>query len=382
MIELIKRVSALHRERYGGEPMIVVAPGRVNLIGEHTDYNSGFVLPMAIDRYTAVAVTTRDDDVVRGFSTAFDDDVTFTLKDARTLQQRDWTAYLKGIAFALLDRGVALTGCDMTIASDVPIGAGLSSSASFEMGVGAALAAASDVTIDPVELALTGQQSEHRYVGIRCGIMDQLVVSTAESGHAMLIDCRTLVSRALPLRSSWSVVVADSLVRRELAASEYNERRADCEAAAKAFGVRALRDLTRAQLEDGANRLEPRILRRALHVVDENERTLQAASALENGDGAQFGALMKASHESLRTLYEVSTPELDELSALCSGVSGVFGARMTGGGFGGSVVALVERTAVDALKERLAMAYYAPREESPAIAAVEPAAGVRFVSNP
>ena len=382
MIGLIRTVSALHRERYGGEPLIAIAPGRVNLIGEHTDYNDGFVLPMAIDRYTAVAATARDDDEIRAFSTAFADEAAFSLADERIEQPREWQSYLKSIAFSLLDARVALSGADLTIASDVPLGSGLSSSASFEMAAGSALAAVSDTSVDPVDLALAGQRGEHRYVGIRCGIMDQLVVSTAEAGHAMLIDCRTLQSRALPLAPHWGVAVCDSLVRRELAGSAYNERRDDCEKAAQVFGVRALRDLTRAELEAGAKNLEPRVLRRALHVVDENERTLQAAQALENGDAFGFGELMTSSHGSLRDLYEVSTPELDELTALCLDVPGVFGARLTGGGFGGSVIALLERSAMDALKTRLAMAYYAPREETPAIFAVEPAAGVRFVSNP
>jgi galactokinase len=380
MIGLVRNVSAVHRERYGDEPMVVLAPGRVNLIGEHTDYNDGFVLPIAIDRYTAVAVSPRDDETVRGYSAAFDDEVTFSLADTREQQPREWTAYLKGIVFALLDSGTELVGCDMTIASDVPLGAGLSSSASFEIAVGAALLAVSNVTMDPVDLALAGQRSEHKYVGIRCGIMDQLAVSTSEPGHAMLIDCRTLQTSEVRVPEQWCVAVCDSLTRHELAGSEYNERRRDCETAARTLGVRALRDASTADLEAARSRMEERVFRRASHVIAENARTLEAAQAVAAGDGVRAGALMNASHESLRTLYEVTTPELDELASLCRDVPGVFGARMTGGGFGGSVVALLDRNASEELKRRLAMAFYGPRDEAPAVFVVEPAAGVRLVS--
>ncbi|MBV9271106.1 MAG: galactokinase [Candidatus Eremiobacteraeota bacterium] len=380
MIALVRNVSAIHRARYGAEPLVAVAPGRVNLIGEHTDYNDGFVFPIAIDRYTAVAVTPRDDDTVVAYSTAFNEETTLSLGDVRERQPRDWSAYLKGIAFSLLDSGCELSGCDLTIGSDVPLGAGLSSSASFEVATGSALLASSNVSMDPVDLALAAQRSEHEYVGIRCGIMDQLAVSVSEAGYAMLLDCRTLQRREIAMPRQWCVAVCDSLTRHQLAGSEYNDRRRDCETAAQTMGVPALRDATMDDLERVRARLDDRVFRRAKHVIAENDRTLDAAQALADADGKNFGDLMAASHESLRTLYEVSTPELDELVQICSTVAGVFGARMTGGGFGGSVVALLQRDAAEELARRLAMAFYAPREETSAVFIVEPAAGARLVS--
>ena len=386
MRELVARASALHRERYGAQAQIAVAPGRVNLIGEHTDYNDGFVLPMAIDRYTAVAFSPRDDRVVRGYSAAFDAEIEFSLNDVREPQPREWGAYLKGIAFALLDRGIALEGCDLTILADVPLGAGLSSSASFEISAGMALLANAGQTLGAADLALAGQTSEHRYVGIRCGIMDQLVVASAEAGHALLIDCRSLQTQPIAMPSRWCVAVCDSLVRHELAGSAYNERRDDCERAVAMLavrlpGVRALRDVDIAMLDAASDELEERVYRRALHVVEENVRTLNAADALRSGDGVRLGELMRQSHASLRDLYQVTIPELDELAEICAQVDGVYGARMTGGGFGGSIVALLERDAAEALVHHAGFAYYAARDERPAISIVEPASGALLLSN-
>jgi len=386
MRELVARASALHRERYGSQAQVAVAPGRVNLIGEHTDYNDGFVLPMAIDRYTAVAFSPRDDRIVRGYSAAFDAEIEFDLGETRERQPREWSAYFKGIAFALLDRGIALEGCDLTILADVPLGSGLSSSASFEIAVGTALLANAGQTLSTVELALAGQASEHRYVGIRCGIMDQLAVASAEAGHALLIDCRSLETQPIAMPARWCVAVCDSLVRHELAGSTYNERREDCERAVAMLavrfpGVRALRDVDIAMLDAASGVLEERVYRRALHVVEENVRTLSAADALRTGDGMRFGELMRQSHASLRDLYEVTIPELDELAEICAQVDGVYGARMTGGGFGGSVVALLERDAAEELVQRAGFAYYAARDERPAISIVEPASGALLLSN-
>lgn len=386
MRDLIARVSALHYERYGEEPQVAVAPGRVNLIGEHTDYNDGFVLPMAIDRYTAVAFSPRDDEGLCAYSSAYDAEASLTLGDSRSVERGDWSAYLAGITYALLDRGVALDGCNLTIAGDVPLGAGLSSSASFEMAVGTALLANSGQTLDAMDLARAGLTGEHRYVGIRCGIMDQVAVSAGESGHALLIDCRSLETQAVPVPASWCVAICDSLVRRKLASSQYNERRDDCERAVAVLAaqhrqVRALRDVDLAMLEASRPNMDDRAYMRALHVVNENARTLDAAQALRDHDGARLGKRMGESHVSLRDLYDVSIPELDELVELCEQTNGVYGARMTGAGFGGSVVAVLERAAAQALMERIALAYYAARDEVPAISVVEPVGGATLLTN-
>ena len=343
-MSLRDRVSSAFRGRYGSDPKwIVRAPGRVNLIGEHTDYNDGFVFPMAIDRAAWIALRPRDDGRVVATSLDFDETREF---DLATLGKKDtdgWIEYLKGTAWALRDAGHSLRGFDAMVAGDVPLGAGLSSSASIEMATARAFAVVSGLEWKPAPMALLGQKAENKWVGVNCGIMDQLISAAGVEDKALLIDCRSLETQAVPLPKGTVVVVLDTATRRGLVDSAYNERRAQCEAAAKLFGVKALRDVSSAQLAARAQELDPTTLKRARHVVTEDERTLAAAEAMRADDAAGLGRLMNESHESLRQDFEVTNDGLDTMVDEARKAPGCFGARMTGAGFGGCAVALVAR---------------------------------------
>ncbi len=349
-------------QRYGAAPTWVVrAPGRVNLIGEHTDYNDGFVLPMAIDRAVWIALRARDDRRVIVHSLDFEQTVGF---DLDTLQQADlgWAEYVKGVAWALQEAGYPLTGWEGVTAGDVPIGAGLSSSAAIELAVARAFAAVADLPWDPARMARVGQRAENSWVGVNCGIMDQLISAAGQAGHALLLDCRSLASQAVPLPPGYRFLVLDSAAPRTLAGSAYNQRRAECESAAGKLktvypAIVALRDVTPAMLAAHADLLDPVELRRARHVVAEDERVLRCVDALADGAITTVGALMLASHASLRDDYEVSSAELDALVELAMLTPGVIGARMTGAGFGGCAVALVEADAAEAAAEAIITRY-------------------------
>jgi galactokinase len=348
----VKRLAQEFHHRYGREPRLFSAPGRVNLIGEHTDYNDGFVLPMAIDRRTYVAGTPRKDGRLLVRSLDSGDELDLDLERPGPKRQGHWRDYVEGTAQSLLARGFALSGAELLFAGDVPLGAGLSSSAALEMSVGYALLLLSGVTEpDRVQLALAGQAAEHEYVGTLCGIMDQYVCSLAQAGSALLIDCRSLVSRAVPLKlGDACILICDTRVKHDLASSAYNERRAECQAGAELLArvlpdVRSLRDVSSEEL---ARATLPEVIhRRCRHVVSEIERTLRAAAALEAGELDEVGALMLASHASLRDDYAVSCAELDAAVAVAQKEPGVYGARMTGGGFGGCTVTLLEKNAVE-----------------------------------
>ena len=336
-------------ERYGRAARTFRAPGRVNLIGEHTDYNGGFVLPMAIDRSTFVAAAPREDRSVNVHSLNRGESFTFDLDRPGEPRRGLWLDYVEGVARALEEGGAALRGADMMLLSDVPAGAGLSSSAALEVSTGLALVSVSGAEVDRVTLALAGQRAEHTYVGAMVGIMDQFVAALGREGHALLIDCRTLEATAVPLDTSEvCVAITDTNVKHELSASEYNVRRAECEEGVRLLrrfipGAEQLRDVSVEQFERHAAELPEVVRRRCRHVVTEDARTLAAADALRRGDLKELGRLMRLSHESLRDDYEVSCPELDMLAETAWGVRGVLGSRMTGGGFGGSTVSLVRR---------------------------------------
>jgi galactokinase len=343
---------------FGGEPRVFSAPGRVNLIGEHTDYNGGFVLPMAIERRTFVAAAPRTDRLVVARSEGIEGELRVDLDAPPTPRRGGWGDYVEGMVRMLVAGGVPLRGTSLYVTSDVPAGAGLSASAALEIGVGLALAAlAGQGDIDRVKLALAGQAAEHEHVGTLCGIMDQYVVALAREGAALLIDCRSLEPRIVPMDlGSTRLVVCDTRVKHELASSAYNERRAQCEEAvaligASVPGVRALRDVSREDCERLFPTLPEPLGRRARHVVSENARTLAAAELLEHGELDRLGSLMVASHESLRDDYEVSSPELDLAVEVALSVPGVYGARMTGGGFGGCAIALAAERAVGELTD-------------------------------
>jgi galactokinase len=343
--------------RFATAPEFVVrAPGRVNLIGEHTDYNDGFVLPMAIDRGTWIALRLRADRRVRLFSTVFDEEVEIDL-DAVARGGPSWAEYVKGVAWALRAEGAVLRGFDGVVAGDVPMGAGLSSSASLELATARALAASSDLDWDARAMARRAQRAENEWVGVKCGIMDQLVSAAAEDGAALLIDCRSLETTAVPLPPDVAVLVLDTSTRRGLVDSAYTERRAQCEDAARALDLPALRDVTPARLAAGAVRLGGAVLRRARHVVTENERTLRAVEALRKRDAAALGDLLDASHESLRDDFEVSSPALDAMVASARKDPACYGARMTGAGFGGCAVALVRAGKAGAFLTRVLAEY-------------------------
>ena len=358
-------VREVFRELFGGdiEPRVFRAPGRVNLIGEHTDYNEGFVLPMAIDRGTTVAAAPRADRLVRAHSVNLQETAEFDLDRPGPRRRGVWFDYVEGVAQALARRGARLGGANLVISSDVPSGAGLSSSAALEISTGLALLASSGAEVERVTLALAGQEAEHTYVGTKSGIMDQFTAAMAREGHALLIDCRTLEATPIPLDTSeTAVVVCDTRVKHELSTSAYNERRAECERGVELLrevlpGIKALRDVSVEEFREHEALLPEPVRRRCRHVVTEDARTRAAAEALGAGRVEELGKLMWLSHESLRDDYEVSSAELDALVEIAAGVPSVAGARMTGGGFGGCTVNLVRRDALDGFRETVAREY-------------------------
>ena len=363
--------AALRRafqERYGRAPRLFRAPGRVNLIGEHTDYNDGYVLPMAIDRETVAAAAPRADRRVRVYSLNRGEEYTFDLDRPGEPRRGIWLDYVEGVARALERRGADLSGADMLVHSNVPTGAGLSSSAAFEVATGFALLSVSGVPVNRVQLALAGQEAEHTYVGAKVGIMDQFIAALGRAGHALLIDCRSLDYTPVPLDTSQALIaICDTRVKHDLATSEYNTRRAECERGVEllrqllpqgAARVRALRDVSPEEFRACEGQLPEPIRRRCRHVVTENARTLAAVEALGAGELERMGELMLASHASLRDDYEVSSPELDVMVEAAMSLGGAtFGARMTGGGFGGCTVNLVRREALAEFRARVAEEY-------------------------
>jgi len=348
--------------RFGGAPRIFRAPGRVNLIGEHTDYTQGLVLPAAIDRYARVAIAPREDRRVVVRSIELDDEVAFELDDAAPAPRCDWSDYPRGVALELGRLGRRLAGANLLLTSEVPLGAGLSSSAALEVAAGFALLSVAGYAIDRLALARACQAAEGGFVGTRCGIMDQFVAVFGTAGHALLLDCRSLEYQTLAIPADARLVICNSMVKHELASGEYNRRRADCEAGVKIFRqsmpqVRALRDVGVSDLERHRDALPEEIFRRCRHVVSENQRVLDAAEALRSSDLHRFGQLMYESHRSLRDDYEVSSKELDLLVEIAASCEGVFGARMTGGGFGGCTITLVRSSTVEAFREIIVKSY-------------------------
>lgn len=340
-------------KRFQCEPRIFRAPGRVNLIGEHTDYNDGFVLPVAIDRFTWVAVARRSDHRVNVTSLAYDESTTFDMAEANPHPSGHWSDYVRGVATLLKQAGYPVTGANLMIKSTLPIGAGLSSSAALEVAVGKALAALGGVDIGPLDLARLCQRSENEFIGIRSGIMDQMIACLAQPGHALLIDCRSLASTPVPIDESKArIVVCNTMVKHALAGSEYNTRRRECEEGVRLLshhipGIRALRDVSSTQFRPLAQDLPEDIRRRCHHVITENQRVLESITYLRNGDLKTFGNYMGRSHQSLRDDYRVSCSELDAMVAITAPIEGVYGARMTGGGFGGCTVNLIAADAVE-----------------------------------
>ena len=373
-------------EIYGTAARLFRAPGRVNLIGEHTDYNGGFVLPMAIDKETVIVAAPREDRKVSAFSVNFEESAEFDLDSESKLKNGFWLNYVEGVARILERQNVCLKGANLLVWSDVPTGAGLSSSAALETAVGLALTEISGRQIDRVLLARVGQQTEHEYVGAKVGIMDQFVSANAKAKHALLLDCRSLKYENVPLDTrEVAVVICDTNVKHDLASSEYNTRREECEQAIEILkkylpGIKQLRDVGAADLKNHGNHLPEVIFCRARHIVTENERTLKAADALKKNNLTEFGRLMWQSHESLKTDYEVSCRELDLLVEIAKNTTGVLGARMTGGGFGGSTVNLVRREFLGRFKEKIRSEYQRLTEIKPTILVSEASAGASEVT--
>ncbi len=363
----------------------VRAPGRVNLIGEHTDYNDGFVLPMAIERVTAMVLHRRSDHRIRLYSTAQRQMAEFSLGGPLQKDPPAWSLYAKGVCEALRQKGHSGLGADILTDSDIPMGGGLSSSAAFEVATALALLSAWGQTMPSVEMALACQWAEHHYAGTPCGIMDQFISAMAKAGHAMLLDCRDQSHRQIPLDDpAVCVVIVNSHVKHELVAGEYKARRDQCQAAvatlAKTYPVvTALRDVAMPMLQEVQASMDPVVCKRARHVVGENQRTLDFAAGLQKRDYAACGRLMYASHTSLRDDYAVSCPELDTLVNLSRPVSGVYGARMTGGGFGGSIVVLAKREAVSPLTQVLEREYPLRCGKEPGIFVTAPGPGAYVV---
>jgi galactokinase len=373
------------RERYGAEARVYRAPGHANLIGEHTDYNDGFVMPVAIEFSVWVAIGRRTDRKLVAYSENFSESAEIELDEPDPQSRGRWSDYVQGVAVILQKTGYALHGANMLIRGEVSIGSGLSSSAAIEVATGFALLENSVLPVDRVKLAKLCRRAENEFVGARVGIMDQFVSCCGQTGQALMLDCRSLDFRLLPIPADVSLVICNTMVKHDLASGQYNVRRAECEEGVRRLShrllhVRALRDVRLEDLDRYRTDLPETIYRRCRHVVTENARVRDAAAALEKADLATFGQLMAESHISLKNDYEVSCPELDLMVDLAGQVSGVYGARMTGGGFGGSTVNLVDKRVVEEFQRRVASAYEKATGLSPQIlvsAAAEGAGEVR-----
>lgn len=360
-MNLTETVTNTFASEFASKPaMLVRAPGRVNLIGEHTDYNDGFVLPCAINYETLVALTPRSDNKVRVVASAYPGEFDeFELSGkVEPHPTQLWSNYIRGVTKYLIQRGYKLQGLNMAVAGNVPQGAGLSSSAALEVVIGQAFKEAFDLDISQSEIALNGQQAENQFVGCNCGIMDQLISAEGQADHALLIDCRSLETTQVSMPQGYKVLIINSNVKRGLVDSAYNERREQCEAAAQYFGVKALRDVTIEMFEAKANGLDEVTRKRARHVVTENLRTLEAAEALRDGNIERLAELMERSHVSMRDDFEITVAPIDRIVDIVKEVVGSKGGvRMTGGGFGGCVVSFIPEDKVEAVKQAIASEY-------------------------
>jgi galactokinase len=355
----IKSLAQSFNSYFNAKPEFIVrAPGRVNLIGEHTDYNDGFVLPMAIDRDIRLALRPRTDSIIRIFSLDLQTESVFELNFLT--QGKGWIEYAKGVAYELQQAGFSLCGFDAVMTGNVPRGAGLSSSAAVELAVARAFAVVSNIQWNATEMAKFAQKAENEWVGVNCGIMDQMASAASREGHALFLDCRSLEIQHIPLPKNVSIIILDTSTRRGLVGSAYNERRSQCEEAARWFGVKALRDVSVQQLVNVQGKHEglgEEAFRRARHIVTENERVLLALGAMKNNNAHALGDLFNQSHESLRDDFEVTNDALNIMVECARQQKGCYGARMTGAGFGGCAVALVDEGNVEEFENAIARAY-------------------------
>lgn len=365
-----KRLSAMKEafvERFGAEPELIVrAPGRVNLIGEHTDYNEGFVFPAAIDREMLIAASANGTTDVQAFSLDYGELDSFSLNDVQHSKNNSWSNYLRAVIDTLQKAGFQLKGFNAVLSGNVPQGAGLSSSAAFEVAVATVCNAFWRLGIAKKDIALLSQKAENQFIGVQCGIMDQFISALAEEDAALMIDCKTLDYKVVPLNlaaKGYSIVITNSGVRRGLVDSEYNARRQECVEGTKRLSeltgrtMNSLRDASLADLDKHGDSLPDKVRRRSLHVVSENQRVLDAVEALETGNIKAFGELMNASHVSMRDDFEISCPEINTLVDLSRTFPGVAGARLTGAGFGGCTVAIIADDQVENFKQKLIPEY-------------------------
>ncbi|ABM03781.1 galactokinase [Psychromonas ingrahamii 37] len=363
MISLIENVKNAFIKQFNYLATdIIQAPGRVNLIGEHTDYNDGFVLPCAINYQTMVAAAKREDNIVRVISVDYGNAIdSFDITQPIEFNKdKMWANYVRGVVKFLLSRGFKFQGADIVVSGNVPQGAGLSSSASLEVVIGQTFKTLYDLDISQAEVALNGQQAENEFVGCNCGIMDQLISAQGKKNHALLIDCRSLQTKAVSMPENLSIVIINSNKRRGLVDSEYNTRRLQCEEAARVFGVKALRDLSIEQFNARIAELDEVVAKRARHVITENARTLQAAQALSENNISLMGKLMAESHASMRDDFAITVAEIDKLVDIVkTEIGDQGGVRMTGGGFGGCIVALIPSELVDGVKAAVVSQYSA-----------------------
>ena len=382
----IERLSPVFRATFGrtDEPRIAVAPGRVNLIGEHTDYNDGWVLPMAIDRQVGVAFAPRSDRILRAHSVVFGETHEVPIEDLMPPGGSDWNSFVAGVAWALSSSGLEVAGADVVIDGDVPLGSGLSSSSALVIATTLAVCENSGVRWSPVEMALLGHRVEREWVGIEGGVMDQFTATMAQDEHALLLDCRSLSHSPVRFPEEAVIAVMDTGAPRTLAGSAYNERSASCRAAVEALqnadpGIRALRDVTTDFLEANRELLDETTYRRARHVIEENARPQAMADALSGGDLNEAGRLMDASHFSLRDLYEVSSRELDLFTDLAREHAACYGARLTGAGFGGCAIALVSAEGAEDFMQSTHSRYQSRVELPSSVFACRPVSGARLL---
>ena len=373
----MKRATAV--DALPGAEAVAFAPGRVNLIGEHTDYNEGFVLPAAVDRGVAVAARRVAGDRFAIHAVDLGARCAFSRASLQRDRQHSWADYFKGVIWALAKRGIEVPACEAAVTGDIPRGAGLSSSAAYEVATAIVLAALGGSELPPIEIAKLAREAENGFVGVACGIMDQMASVFGGAGTALLIDCRSLGYQAVEIPSGLKIVVVNSGVHHALASSEYNKRRAECEEAARVLSVGSLREVGRQDEARAAALLSPVVRRRCRHVVTENARVLEAVAALGAGDTARLKLLMAASHASLRDDYQVSCPELDVLVELALALPACHGARLTGAGFGGSTVNLVETAAVESFSRSIAAGYRDRTGRTAQILVFEPSAGARLL---
>lgn len=371
---------------YGGSPLVFRAPGRVNIIGEHTDYNDGFVMPAALDFYTYVAIAPRNDATLRVHSENFDESREFQLDALQGGPTGHWSDYVRGVAGILREAGHNISGANLLIHGNVPIGSGLSSSASLEVACALALLEVSGIHLDRLDVARVAQRAEHAYAGTLCGIMDQFISCFGKANNALMLDCRSLHYELLPLPSQLKIVVCNTKVKHDLAAGEYNKRRSECETGVQILrkhipGLQSLRDVTVLDLDRYREELPAQIYRRCHHVVTENARVIAAATAIRSGDLEGLGVLLDESHASLRTDYEVSCRELDVMVEIAQSLAGIHGARMTGGGFGGCTVNLVEADLASGFAVTIKEQYSARTSIVPEVYVCAPADAAGYVKS-